>query len=186
MVAAEVARSLGVDLDITLPRKLRAPANPELAIGAVAEDGSVLIDDHTTTALRVDPDYLEQETAFQVVEIERRRRTYRGERPTPPIAGRTVIVADDGIATGATMLAALRSVRGRGASRVIAAIPVAPPDGVRRLRQEGFEVTCVRVEPLFMAVGQFYEDFSQVSDEDVRAILEAAWAEREQKGADGD
>jgi predicted phosphoribosyltransferase len=186
VVADEVARYLGVELDITVPRKLRAPFNPELAIGAVAEDGSVLVDEHTTAALQVDPDYLEQETAFQVAEIERRRRTYRGERPTPAIAGRTVVVVDDGIATGATMLAALRSVRAHGASRVIAAIPVAPPEGVRRLRQEGFEVVCVRKEPLFMAVGQFYEDFSQVSDQDVRGILEAAWEARERKGADAD
>jgi predicted phosphoribosyltransferase len=183
VVADEVARRLGADLDITAPRKLRAPYNPELAIGAVAEDGSRLVDERTIAALRVDPDYLEQETAYQVAEIERRRRTYRGNRPPPQLAGRTVVVIDDGIATGSTMLAALRSVRSGGASRVIAAIPVAPPDSVPRLQDDGFEVVCVRTEPSFVAVGQFYADFSQVSDEEVRAILEAAWA-REERSRD--
>jgi predicted phosphoribosyltransferase len=184
VVADEVAARLGAGLDITVPRKLRAPYNPELAIGAVAEDGSRLVDERTVTALRVYSDYLEQETAFQIAEIERRRRTYRGNRPAPALSGRTVVVADDGIATGATMLAALRSIAARGAARVIAAIPVAPPEGVRRLRQEGFEVACVREDPLFMAVGQFYADFSQVSDDEVRATLEAAW-ERERSRSDG-
>lgn len=183
VVADEVARRLGADLDVATPRKLRAPYNPELAIGAVAEDGSRLVDERTIAALRVDPDYLEQETAYQVAEIERRRRTYRGNRPPPQLAGRTVVVIDDGIATGSTMLAALRSVRSRGASRVIAAIPVAPPDSVPRLQDDGFEVVCVRTEPSFVAVGQFYADFSQVSDEEVRAILEATWA-REERSRD--
>ncbi|MDR5696756.1 MAG: phosphoribosyltransferase family protein [Armatimonadota bacterium] len=183
VVADEVARRLGAELDITVPRKLRAPANPELAIGAVAEDGGVLVDERTVAALRVDPDYLAQETEYQMAEIERRRRAYRGDRPAPTLTGRTVVVVDDGIATGSTMLAALRSIRARGAGRVIAAIPVAPPEGVRRLSQEGFEVVCVHTDPMFMAVGQFYADFSQVTDEEVRAILRAAW-ERERSRSD--
>jgi putative phosphoribosyl transferase len=185
VVADEVARSLGSELDIIVPRKLRAPQNPELAIGAVAEDGSLYLDERSLWALRVDRAYVDQEAAFQVAEIQRRLRTYRGDRPPPRIAGRTVVLVDDGIATGSTMIAAVRSVRSRGAGRVIVAVPVAPPEGVRRLEQEADEVVCVHEDPYFVAVGQFYEDFRQVSDEEVRAILQAAWR-RGRQGTDGE
>ncbi len=171
VVAEEVAAQLGAELDIVVPRKLRAPQNPELAIGAVAEDGSLYLDDRTIWALRVDQTYIDQEAAFQVEEIRRRLQAYRGDRPPPHVAGRTVILVDDGIATGSTMIAAVRSVRAKNAGRVVVAVPVAPPESVRRLQQEADEVVCVHEDPYFMAVGQFYEDFRQVSDEEVRAIL---------------
>ncbi len=182
VVAAEVARRLGAELDITVPRKLRAPHNPELAIGAVGEDGSVYLDERTVAALGVPPDYLQEEVREQLREIQRRRTAYRGDRPPPELGGRTVILVDDGIATGSTMVAAVRSARSRGAAEVVVAVPVAPPEAVRRLRQEGCEVVCVHEDPLFVAVGQFYEDFTQVSDEEVRAILQAFWREGEGRG----
>ncbi len=171
VVAEEVATQLGAELEIVVPRKLRAPQNPELAIGAVAEDGSLYLDDRTIWALRVDQAYIDQEAAFQMEEIRRRLQAYRGDRPPPRVAGRTVVLVDDGIATGSTMIAAVRSVRAKNAGRVLVAVPVAPPESVRRLQQEADEVVCVHEDPYFMAVGQFYEDFRQVSDDEVRAIL---------------
>jgi len=182
VVASEVARALGAELDLAVPRKLRAPYNPELAVGAVAEDGSVYVDERVTTSLRVPPEYLQQEVAFQLEEIRRRLQAYRQDRPAPQVSGRTVVLVDDGIATGSTMVAAVRSVRRRGAARVVVAVPVAPPEAVRRLRAEGCEVLCVREEPLFVAVGQFYEDFTQVSDEEVQALLQEFWQKKEAGG----
>lgn len=182
VVAAEVARALGADLDLTVPRKLRAPHNPELAVGAVGEDGSVYLDERALSALRVSPEYLREEVEAQLLEIERRRRAYRGDRPPPEVRGRTVVLVDDGIATGSTMVAAVRSARARGAADVLVAVPVAPPEAVRRLQQEGCEVVCVHEDPFFVAVGQFYDDFTQVSDEEVRAILQEFWRREEGGG----
>ncbi len=182
VVASEVARALGAELDLAVPRKLRAPYNPELAIGAVAEDGSVYVDERVTTSLRVPQEYLQQEVAYQLEEIRRRLQAYRQDRPAPEVSGRSVVLVDDGIATGSTMVAAVRSVRRRGAARVVVAVPVAPPEAVRRLRAEGCEVLCVREEPLFVAVGQFYEDFTQVSDEEVQALLQEFWRKKEASG----
>jgi len=182
VVAAEVARALGAELDIAVPRKLRAPHNPELAVGAVAEDGSVYVDERVATSLGVPPEYLQQEAAWQLEEIRRRLEAYRQGRPACELAGRTVVLVDDGIATGSTMVAAVRSVRRRGAARVVVAVPVAPPEAVRRLRVEGCEVVCAREDPLFVAVGQFYEDFTQVSDEEVQALLREFWESREGSG----
>ncbi len=182
VVAAEVARSLAAELDLTVPRKLRAPHNPELAVGAVAEDGSVYVDERVATSLGVSSDYLEQEVAHQLGEIRRRLHAYRQGRPPAQLAGRTVVLVDDGIATGSTMIAAVRSAQRAGAARVVVAVPVAPPEAVRRLRAEGCEVVCVREDPLFVAVGQFYEDFTQVSDEEVQALLREFWVGREGPG----
>jgi len=175
VVAAQVARALGAELDLAVPRKLRAPHNPELAVGAVAEDGSVYVDERVANSLRVPSDYLQQEVAQQLEEIRRRVQAYRQGRPPVELVGRTVVLVDDGVATGSTMIAAVRSARRRGAARVVVAVPVAPPEAVRRLREEGCEVLCVREDPLFVAVGQFYEDFTQVSDAEVRGLLEEFW-----------
>jgi predicted phosphoribosyltransferase len=182
VVAAQVARALGAELDLAVPRKLRAPHNPELAVGAVAEDGSVYVDERVASSLRVPSDYLQQEVAQQLEEIRRRVQAYRQGRPPVELVGRTVVLVDDGVATGSTMIAAVRSARRRGAARVVVAVPVAPPEAVRRLREEGCEVLCVREDPLFVAVGQFYEDFTQVSDAEVRGLLEEFWRK---EGASG-
>lgn len=168
VVGREVAARLGALLDVIVPRKLRAPYNPELAIGAVAEGGAAVLDE---MAHGVSAAYLEQETEAQLAEIARRVRAYRGGRPLPSLAGRTVIVLDDGIATGATLIAALRAVRAMAPSHLVAAVPVAPPESVARMAREADEVVCLSAPEFFQAVGQFYEDFTQVEDDEVVALL---------------
>ncbi len=171
VVGYEVARGLGAPLDVVVPRKLRAPHNPELAVGAVAYDGTVFLDAPLIANLGVSDFYLREETAEQLEEIRRRMVAYRGERPSPSLAGATAIVADDGIATGSTMIAALRAVRGMGPAAVVAAIPVAPADTVMRLRDEADDVVCLHTPTIFYAVGQFYIDFGQTDDDEVVSLL---------------
>lgn len=171
VVAREVAASLQAPIDVIVPRKLRAPYNPELAVGAVAEGGAVFIDEEIAGGIGTA--YLEQEIAVQRGEIARRVQVYRGTRRLPHLSGRTAIVVDDGIATGATMVAALRAVRALAPDRLVAAVPVAPPDGIARLAREADEVVCLAAPPVFHAVGQFYEDFTQVDDSEVVRLLAA-------------
>lgn len=172
VVGREVADALQVPIDVIVPRKLRAPFNPELAIGAVAEGGAVFVDEETGRG--VGSAYLEHEIAAQRGEITRRVQAYRAGRPLPPLEGTTTIVVDDGIATGATMVAALRAVRALGPAHLVAAVPVAPPEGVARLAREADEVVCLAAPDLFHAVGQFYTDFRQVEDDEVLRLLGAA------------
>jgi predicted phosphoribosyltransferase len=171
VVGYEVARGLEAPLDVVVPRKLRAPHNPELAVGAVAHDGSVYLDDPLVASLGVDEAYLRRETETQLDEIRRRMVAYRGERPAPSLAGRAAIVVDDGLATGSTMIAGLRAVRGMSLEVLVAAIPVAPADTGARLRGEADEVISLHTPTLFYAVGQFYVNFDQVDDEEVVALL---------------
>ncbi|ABL72775.1 phosphoribosyltransferase (plasmid) [Paracoccus denitrificans] len=175
-VGLEVARALDAPLDVLLVRKITAPAHPELAIGAVV-DGStpqLLLDDQLVAATGATAEHIAAEKARQLREIERRRQAYRGTRPAPEIRGRTVIVVDDGIATGATMRIALRALARSGAARVIVAVPVAPPDVLELIRAEADEVVCLRTPEPFHAVGFHYDDFDQTSDEEVvRALAEA-------------
>ena len=171
VVGYEVAVALDAPLDVVVPRKLRAPYNPELAVGAVAHDGSVYFDSPLVSSLRIPEEYLKEETAAQLEEIRRRMRVYRGDRPQPALAGRAAIVVDDGIATGSTMIAALRAVRGAKPATVVAAIPVAPPEGVESLRTEADDVVCLYTPTLFYAVGQFYDDFAQTTDDEVIFLL---------------
>lgn len=169
-VAAVVAKALGLPLGAVVARKLGAPYQPELAIGAVASDGTMYLDNHIASLSGADPAYIEAERARQAYEAERRERRFDGAK-AGSLAAATAIVVDDGVATGATAIAAIRSLRARGASQVIMAVPVGPPDTIERLRREADEVVCIREEPDFFAVGQFYEEFSQVDDDDVFAIL---------------
>lgn len=171
VVGYEVARALDAPLDVVVPRKLRAPFNPELAIGAVAHDGSVYLDAPVAGSLKVADEYLKEEIAYQLEEIRRRMRLYRGDRPPPDLTGRAASVVDDGIATGSTMIAALRATRAAGPATLVAAVPVAPPEGVEALRREADEVVCLFTPMLFYAVGQFYDNFAQTSDEEVIALL---------------
>jgi len=182
VVGYVVARELGAPLDVIVPRKLRAPGNPELAIGAVAHDGTLYLDQALVSSLRVDEEYLRQEASEQTEEIRRRMHLYRGDRPLPDLMARTAIVVDDGIATGATMIAALRAVRAMRPERVVAAIPVAPPDGAQRLGGEADEVLCLHRPGMFYAVGQFYDDFAQTTDDEVIAFLRRRDAERAAEG----
>lgn len=170
-VAAEIARSLGAPLDVVLPRKLGAPGDPELALGAVAEDGTVVIDQQLAALVGASGSYIEQAVARESREIERRSRLYRGRRPAPDVRGKTVVVVDDGMATGYTMLAAVRGLEKAGAGRVIVAVPVASHDSVARLSREADEVVVLDAPEVFWAVGQFYESFPQMTDEEVLKIL---------------
>ncbi|MBI2122694.1 MAG: phosphoribosyltransferase [Armatimonadetes bacterium] len=171
VVGYEVAKALGAPLDVVIPRKLRAPYNPELAIGAVAHDGSVFLDSPLVSHLDVTDEYLREETARQLEEIRRRMQLYRGDRPAPVLEGTTSIIVDDGIATGSTMVAALRATRAARPAGLVAAIPVAPAEGVAMLRREADDVICLHTPPMFYAVGQFYMDFAQTDDEEVIALL---------------
>jgi len=172
-VAAVVAQELDAPLDVVIPRKVGAPNNPELGLGAVAE-GVEVLDAGLIGALAVSPDYLEAEIARQQEEIRRRAHAYREGRRTIDIAGRVTVVLDDGVATGGTAVAAVRWARAHGAARVVLAVPVAPAEGVERLRAEADEVVVLVAPRLFYAVGQWYADFPQVSDRRVVELLAAA------------
>lgn len=175
IVADAIVRALGWSLDVVLPRKLRAPRNPELAFGAVTGDGTVYLDAALARTLHIDDRYLREEITAQIAESERRRVAYRDDRPPPEVRGRTAVLVDDGVATGATAIASARMLRHQLAREVVIAIPVGPPDAVRRLEREADRVACVLRPLSFVAVGEFYEDFSQTSDEEVVASLERAW-----------
>jgi putative phosphoribosyl transferase len=172
-VAIEVAKALGAPLDLVLVRKIGVPFQPELAAGAVV-DG-----EHTETvwnrgileALDVTEDFFKSEIARQIEEIERRRKTYLGARPRARIAGCTAIVVDDGIATGATVRAALIAVRRNRPKRLVLAVPVASPDTVDSLRKDVDELICLEKPDTFHAISEFYMDFTQVEDEDVMDML---------------
>jgi predicted phosphoribosyltransferase len=170
-VAAEVAASLGGDLDVAVAHKLGTPGNPELAMGAVAEDGVPLLDEGLIRSLRVSEEAVAAEIDRQVVEVERRLDRYRSGRPAPGIAGRTVIVVDDGVATGATLTAVLRSLRAAGPDHLVCAVPVGPEDTLIRLEREADEVVCPLRPPLFFAVGEWYRDFGQTTDDEVIYLL---------------
>lgn len=172
MVAAEVARSLGARLDVAVARKLPAPGQPELAIGAVTPTGGLFLDAETIHWLGVGDPYLRGVIEKERVEAERRERAFRGAEPPVSVAGKVAIVVDDGLATGATMRAALRSLRDAKPKRLIAAAPVGSPEACRHLRAEADEVVCPVEEPDFQAVGRFYEDFAQTSDREVQDALE--------------
>jgi putative phosphoribosyl transferase len=170
-VAREVATALGAQLEILAVRKLGAPHNPEYGIGAVAEDGTRVIDSEAVAVLGLSGGVVDSLIARETEELRRRVSAYRGDRSALELEGRTVIVVDDGVATGVTDTAALRAVRRRRPARTILAVPVCPPDSAARLGDEADEVVCLAMPPLLYGVGQWYRDFSQVSDEEVVTAL---------------
>jgi putative phosphoribosyl transferase len=172
-VAYEVARALQAPLDVFVVRKLGVPGHRELAMGAIASGGLRVLNPDVIDALGITPGMIEAVAARELVELERQQRTYRGDAPFPELAGRTVIVVDDGLATGSTMRAAVRALRQSNPGRIIVAVPVAAQETARSLRQEA-EVVCPSTPPDFHAVSMWYEDFSQTSDEEVRNLLESA------------
>jgi putative phosphoribosyl transferase len=171
-VAAQVARALGAPLDVILVRKLGVPAQPELAMGALGEEGVRVLDRELVMRARVRDDQLAEVEERERGELERRARAYRGDREPLPIAGRTVLIVDDGLATGATARAAIEVARARGAGRVVLAVPVAPPETVTALRADADAVVSVETPAAMAAIGQWYDDFSQTSDAEVVAHLE--------------
>ena len=170
-IGAVLARELNADLDVALARKLRAPYQPELAVGAVGEGGHIYIDEHTKDVPGVTAGYIERERQYQLEEIERRRKLYRQARPPAPIQGRSVILTDDGIATGSTMIAALKVVAASEAHEVIVAVPVAPADRLEPIRAQCDRLICLHTPEVFWAIGQFYEQFEQIDDQQVVNLL---------------
>jgi len=170
VVAAEVAKHLGAPLDVVIPRKVGAPGNPELGLGAIAP-GVRVLDERLLRDLGVTEDYLEREIVDQEREIERRSRAYRGEKEPVDVKGKTAIVVDDGVATGGTAAAAVRWAKQAGAARVVLAVPVAPGQAVPALAREADETVILATPEPFYAVGQWYERFDQVQDDEVVRLL---------------
>jgi predicted phosphoribosyltransferase len=171
ILGAILAQQLGGELDVVLSRKLHAPGQPELAIGAVSEAGHVHLNRHACEALDVTEEYVRREKDRQLIEVSRRRRLFRSVRPEATVRGRNVIVTDDGIATGSTMMAALETVRPQRPRRLYMAVPVAPRDRLSAFEERCDRVICLRTPAEFWAVGQFFESFPTVEDEDVVEIL---------------
>lgn len=184
-VGFQVARSLGAPLDVLSVRKLGVPGREELAMGAIASDGTQVINRTVVRELGITEDTLQAVAAAEHQELERRERTYRGQRPRPEVTGKVVIVVDDGLATGATMRAAVAAIRRQQPARVVVAVPVGAASTCQGLRQVADEVVCVSTPAVFVAVGQAYRDFGQMTDEEVCALLDAAWATEDDHAAGG-
>lgn len=176
-MAKRIADALQGEVDVVLVRKLGAPGNPEFAIGAMDESGWAYIADYASSA-GATPEYIEREKTRQMETMRKRREQYTPIRPPIDPAGRIVIVVDDGLATGATMISALHALKAKGTQKLICAVPVAPPDTAEKVRGYCDEVVCLETPFNFYAVGQFYAEFPQVEDEEVIAILSAASPER--------
>ena len=175
-VAYEVARALRVPLDVFIVRKLGVPGFEELAVGAIASGGVRVLNEDVARALPNADEIIEAVTKQETAEVERREQKYRDGRPAPEIQGKTAILTDDGLATGATMRAAVKALRQRGAAKIVVAVPVGPLDTCKEFEEEADEVVCASAPEFFQAVGQYYEDFSQTSDEEVRQLLASAAA----------
>jgi putative phosphoribosyl transferase len=173
-VAYEVAKRLRAPLDVFIVRKLGVPGFEELAAGAIASGGVRVLNQDVMRAIPYADEAIEAVTGRETAELERREQIYREGRPPPELRDRIVILVDDGLATGATMRAAVKALRQCGAARIVVAVPVGPPDTCRELGDEADEAICLSTPPFFQAVGQYYEDFSQTNDEDVRELLSSA------------
>jgi putative phosphoribosyl transferase len=173
-VAFEVAQALHVPLDVFVVRKLGTPWNKELAMGAIAPGGVQVLDLSLAQRLSVSEEAIQEVVAVERRELERMERLYRGDRPQLALAGKTVILVDDGVATGSSILAAIAALRRRKAARIVVAIPVAPAAACDAIRMEADDVVCVAEPEMFLAISQWYENFTQTTDEDVCALLEQA------------
>ena len=175
-VASQIAATLNAPLDILVVRKLGTPGHEELAMGAIASGGVQVLNRDVVRARDIGDRVIENAVARELREVERRETAYRGERVRPAVEGKCVIVVDDGLATGATMRAAVAALRVQKPSRIVVAVPVAPTETVTLLAREADEVVCLATPEPFWAIGQWYDDFPQVSDEEVRTLLAQAWA----------
>jgi putative phosphoribosyl transferase len=180
-VAFAVAMALELELDILLVRKLGLPRQPEYAIGAIGSGGVRVLQPGMPGLMGVTQEQIDAIAARELLEIERRTRLYRGGRAPPALSGRSVIIVDDGIATGSTMQAAVEVARRLGAGRVVVAAPVAPPDTLTTLAAQADELVCLAAPPYFRAVSQWYETFDQTSDEEVQDLLAMAWRSQEDR-----
>jgi predicted phosphoribosyltransferase len=172
-VGGEVARTLGAPLDVFLVRKLGVPGYEELAMGAVATGGIRVLNDEIVRGLGISEHEIDAAVARELQELARRERLYRGDRPPPDVADRTVILVDDGLATGATMRAAIHALRQQHPARIVVAVPTASPDTCEALKAEADDVICAMTPEPFFAVGHWYEDFTQTTDDEVRLLLRA-------------
>ena len=175
-VAYDIADALDVPLDLMIVRKLGVPGQEELAMGAIATGGARVLYPPTTLGLHVPEPVIEQVAKREMQELERRQRAYRGERPAPVMADRCVILVDDGLATGSTMRAAVGAVRQHGPAELVVAVPVAPPETAAALCREVDRLLCPATPMPFVAVGHWYQDFPQISDEQVCDLLHEAWS----------
>jgi putative phosphoribosyl transferase len=174
-VALEISKALGAPLDLILVRKLGTPGNLELAMGAIASGGIRVLNPEIIASRQIGQKAIEEVAAREKRELKRRQQSYRGNRPLPRMKDRLVILVDDGIATGATMQAAIKALKVQKPTKIVVAVPVAPADTVAKLKKLVDEVVCSHTPEPFMAIGNWYDDFSQLSDEDVRKVLEEAW-----------
>jgi putative phosphoribosyl transferase len=175
-VGFEAAQAINASLDIMLVRKLGTPGHEELAMGAIASGGITVFNSELVSRLHIGPELIEAAIKREQQELERREQAYRGNHPPPVVENRHVILVDDGLATGASMRAAVAALRQRNPASIIVAIPVAPPDTVAMLKEEADEVICLAMPEPFSAVGRWYRDFSQTSDEDVKSLLKSVWS----------
>lgn len=174
-VAEPVWETIGGELDLIITRKLGAPYQPELAIGAVSSDGFVMVNENLTSRLNITEDFVKEAAENEQKEISRRLNLYRGSRPLPEVNQRLVILIDDGVATGYTLLAALRSLQEKRPARLVLAVPVGPPDTLDKLEREVDDLVYVKAPGNFAAVGQFYRRFDQTSDREVVEIMNKSW-----------
>jgi putative phosphoribosyl transferase len=175
-VGLEVARMIDAPLDIMLVRKLGTPGQEELAMGAIASGGVCVLNPDIVAVIDISQEAIEAVAATERQELERRERAYRGNKPPPAVENHCIILVDDGLATGASMLAAVSALRQRKPASIVVAIPVAPPDTVQRLKQEADDVVCLATPEPFSAVGRWYREFSQTSDDEVTSLLDRAWS----------
>ncbi len=178
VVANEVAKALGARLDVVVTRKIEAPGEPEYALGAVTQEGDVIMDRQAAESLGASPEYLDDQIRRKREEVKERMQMLRGDVAYPELEGKVVVIVDDGIATGSSVEAAVMSIKKRRPRRIVVAVPVAPRDAVETLREDGTEVVCLETPGPFLAIGEFYVDFGQVEDMEVKRILDQGSAGR--------
>ncbi len=171
VVANEVAKALGAPLDVVVTKKIEAPGEPEFALGAVTQEGDVIMDRAAAESLGASAEYLDEQIRLKREEVRDRMERLRADAPYPALEGKVVVIVDDGIATGSSVSAAVMSVRKRNPKEVLIAVPVAPADAVQSLADDGTKVVCLETPGAFLAIGEFYRDFGQVEDLEVKRIL---------------
>ena len=177
VVANEVAKGLKAPLDVVITRKIEAPGEPEYALGAVTQEGEVIMDRQAAESLGASRQYLDAQVRQKREEVKERVRRFRGDAPYPRLEGKVVIIVDDGIATGSSVGAAVITVRKMSPKEVVVAVPVAPADAVETMSDDGIKVVCLETPAEFLAIGEFYSKFDQVEDGEVKRILDESWAE---------